>query len=121
MWSFFSDRDNKFHFEINTENPLYKQLVYTMDDDEYRLFQMYLKTLSENLPIQKIYAEVADGKGNVGVQDENLTEDLKAIVEQVKSIPTVDVKEILKSLLSTEPYKSNDVAVNYINRELGEL
>ncbi|MEO2450776.1 ATP-binding protein, partial [Enterococcus faecalis] len=84
-------------------------------------FQMYLKTLSENLPIQKIYAEVADGKGNVGVQDENLTEDLKAIVEQVKSIPTVDVKEILKSLLSTEPYKSNDVAVNYINRELGEL
>lgn len=121
MWSFFSDRDNKFHFEVNTENPLYKQLAYTMNDDEYRLFQMYLKTLSENLPVQKIYAEVADGKGNIGTQDENLIDDLKAIVEQTNVISSVDIKEILKSLLSTEPYKSSNEAVDYINRKLGEL
>lgn len=118
IWRYFEDRDNNFHFEINDLNPIYKQLLNLMSEDGRKLFHIYLNALSENIPFQKIYAELADGKAHSTIDDENEIQYLKDIMNQVKNSSYTDYKEFLKSLLSIEPYKSSQESIKLINEEM---
>jgi hypothetical protein len=121
LWSFYEDRDNEFHLELNEENPLFKQLAFHMDDDQYRMLKMYAEALAMNIPYAMIYAQIADGKKDVTSIDDEKISQLKQSIEEIKNHPAIDVHEILKSMLFIEPYKSDEKAVEVINRALEEL
>lgn len=120
LWQFFTERDGKYHFEINENNELYKQLVNTLNKEQQRVFSVFTKTLSANIPFQAIYAQIGSGKEILTREDDNLVKNLKEILEDIKKNNLMDEKLWLRSLLSEEPYASNVTAIDFINKEIGE-
>lgn len=119
IWNFFEERNQGFHLEINKENLIYKEFVSGLDDKSYDLFLLFIKSLSANIPFQRIYAEIADGREiATGDSDEDIY-NLKDILSEMKKQNEFGYSEFLKSLLSIEPYASSDSAVEVINNELG--
>lgn len=119
IWNFFEERNQGFYLEINKENSIYKEFVSGLDRKSYDLFLLFIKSLSANIPFQRIYAEISDGQEvSRDESDENINS-LNSILSEMKKQNRFGYSEFLKSLLSLEPYASNDSAIKIINMELG--
>ncbi|MFH5834809.1 ATP-binding protein [Proteiniclasticum sp. C24MP] len=119
IWLFLTGREEEFHFEVNQKNDLYIQFMNTLDENQKSLFNMLSKSLAASIPCQTIYSQISGGKTNQN-RDDDLVSDLKSTIEQLRSTKLVDTNVWLRMLLSEEPYKSNENAVKFINKELGE-
>ncbi|MDM8214488.1 ATP-binding protein [Enterococcus hirae] len=118
IWSFYEGRDGDFYFELNSENELYKQLKYSLTDEQLKLFNLFERGLVSNIPIQTIYAQIADGKESKVSQDDEVIISLVETITTLKENEILNYKELLKSLLVTEPFSSNKKAVKIINSEI---
>ena len=119
IWLFLNGREDDFHFEINKKNDLYIQFMSTLDDNQKSLFNTLSKSLAASIPCQTIYSQISGGKTNQN-RDDDLVSELKLTVQQLRSTGLVDANVWLKMLLSEEPYRSNENAIKFINKELGE-
>lgn len=117
MWQFYLDRGQDFHFKINTENAIYREFVSSLDEQQVRLFNMFSKSLEDNLPIQKIYLEIAEGHVyKTDFRDDEVNKLIETL-ETVKELGSINYRNFLNTLLETEPYSSNKNAIEIINRE----
>ncbi|MGO3792738.1 MAG: ATP-binding protein [Enterococcus gilvus] len=121
IWSLYEERDGGFHFELNNENDLYKQLKHSLKDEQLRLFYMFEKALVSNMPIQTIYAQIADGNELRVFQDSEVIESLVETINNLKKMKIMNYEDLLKSLLVTEPFSSNKEAIEIINNELEKV
>jgi len=122
IWQFFTERDGGFHFEINTENQMYKQLEKSLDKDQLILFKMFNKAAASAIPFQAIYSQISDGKTVDDYENEDsLLSDVENIIRYYKDNASIDLKSILKTILFEQPYASNEKVIAYINDMLGDL
>lgn len=121
IWSLYEDRGGRFHFELNNENDLYKQLKHSLKDEQMKLFNMFEKVIVSNMPIQTIYAQIADGNEHRVFQDSKVTESLVETINNLRMMGITNYKELLKSLLVTEPFSSNKEAIEIINNEIEKV
>ncbi len=117
IWLLLKTREEDFHFELNKENNLYGQFIETLDNNQKALFNTLSKTLAANIPCQAIYAQISNGKSNQSIEMD-LVSELKSALNSLGQTKLFNAKEWLKTLLSEEPYKSNEKAIKYINEEL---
>lgn len=118
LWQIISKRDDSFCLEINEKNDLYQQFLNTLNEEQQRIFSMYSKTLAANIPIQAIYSQIGSGRGII--HDDNIMDDLKESLSDVRESTVINDKLWLRSLLSEEPYASNEKAIEFINKEMGK-
>lgn len=121
IWSFLTDREDGFHLEVNPTNELFNQFTSTLDREQQKLFNIYLRALADNVPYQSIYGQISDGKDNYVDVGKTELDELKDVVEEMKKSTIIDIKIWLKTLLSQEPYISNKDIVDYINKEMSEF
>lgn len=118
IWSFISERDEGFRFKINAENELYKYFSSLLDAEQLKMFKMLSNSLETSIPIQTIYSQIAEGKEQTIIHDTDATETLRENLYAIKNSPMLNYESMLKTLLATEPYASNEDAVNLINEKL---
>ena len=117
VWQFYSDRNQEFHFEINKENSIYKEFISSLNEQQIRLFNLFNRSIEDNLPIQKIYVEIAEGHEYKTVLDDDQVTKLIETLEAVRLIGSIDYVSFINALLSTEPYASNTTLSEILNRE----
>jgi hypothetical protein len=122
IWQLFAEREGGFHLEINTGNPMYKQLEKSLNKDQLVLFKMFSNSAASAIPVQAIYSQISDGKtvDDYGNED-NLLSDVENIISYYKDNTSIDLRSVLKTILFEEPYASNKKIISRINATLGEL
>ena len=118
IWQYFEDREGGFHFELNDKNEIYKQFKHSLNETQLKVFGILEKSIISNIPIQTIYAQIADGQEQHLFQDKEIVDLLIETISVLKKNDSSNYKELLKSLLISEPFKSNAEAINIINMEL---
>lgn len=115
VWEFVEERDGRFRFEINKNNTIYKELVGTMDAKQKKLLDIFLDGMSENIPVKKIYAMLADGKTQNLPDNSKVIDSLKEILEFIDNQPGIDKERFCRSLITREPFCSDKNAIDKIN------
>lgn len=120
MWQFYSERDESFYFKLNSKNPLYEQFTNTLTEDQKKIFLLFSKSLEATIPYQAIYSQIGSGKNHNVTHEETdeLVTNLNEAIRRIKEIESYDLKVWLNSIISEEPYASNDKAKNLIYKEL---
>lgn len=122
IWQFYSDRDDTFHFEINTNNPMYEQFSESLNKEQLELFMLLTKTLEANIPFQAIYSQISSGKKNSqeSYEDDSLVKAFEETIFNLKKSGAINLQPFLKSMMDEEPYASNKKIIEMINKELCE-
>jgi len=98
--------DNKmFHFGINRQHPLYKELIDSMSHDQQYILEMYLKGLEAYLPLESIQSQLQQNPHNIQQKNVLSMEDIRGLVEKLKSSGMTN--EYIQDLLKTEMFKYN--------------
>lgn len=96
--------DEKFQFGVNKDHPVYTKLIYSFNEEQKNMFELYLKGLQAYLPIESIQAQLQQHPHQID-QKEMLSEnDIKQLVEALKRKGLT--KEYIEELLKTEIFKN---------------
>lgn len=120
IWNFVEDREENFHFEINDNNPLYTELLKSMNDNQKKMFKILMTAISSNIPTQKIYSEIAEGNNLTRKNSEEDFEGLLNVIELSKDNNPIIIRALLVTLINTEPYSSNQKCIDLLNEQLKE-
>lgn len=120
VWNYISERDGEFRFEVNNENNIFQTLVSSLNSEQEKLLMLLLDTLGKNMPIQKIYAEMADGHKLFIDMDERIKLQLQEILDFADTLGKAVGKQLVKTLLVSEPYRTNKQCLEIINDYLNQ-
>lgn len=115
IWNFIEERDGRFRFEINLENNIYQELLDTLNNSQRQLINILIKGISDNLPVKKIYAEMADGRSQSTPEAFQVLESLKEILDFTESQENMDKKQFCRALIVMEPFSSDEKAIELLN------
>ena len=97
--------DQKFHFGINKEHPIYFKLINSLSEKNYYLFDIYLKGLEAYLPLESIQSQLQQNPHKIKQENALSLNDIEILVNKLKKAG-MDQKYI-DSLLKTEIFKNN--------------
>lgn len=120
VWNYISDRDGEFRFEINKENNVYQTLVGSLNSEQEKLLMLLMDSIGKNMPIQKIYAEMADGHKLFVDTDESIQMQLQEFLDFADTLGKDGGKQLVKTLLVSEPYRTNRQYIEIINDYLSQ-
>ena len=121
LWQYHSSREEEFYFSINQENELYKQFVKLLDENQRKIFAVFLRSLEDNIPTQAIYSQISDGKKLQVTEDTELTILFHEQLKVMKSLSGININSWLKAVILEEPYASNKAILKLVGEELEHL
>lgn len=119
IWDLYTDRDQKFHLEINPENKLYQHFLSLLDEEQKNVFFTFEKAMAVNVPFQAIYSQISEGNESYNDNSQQIIEQLQETIKILQTSQVFDINSWLKSILSEEPYSSSQAAIEFINKEMG--
>lgn len=110
IWDRIKAREG-YNYKINRDLPQLQMFCNDLSKEQLNEFERLLKNIENNIPINTIYLDVADGKliQDNDLDDEQIEEivlDFKLSIEKCKSLG-LNIDEISKQLINTEPYCNN--------------
>ena len=119
VWDRIELRDGCYEYRINKDIPSYQILERSLDSEQFKLLNLFIDNIEKYFPTNSIYLDTS--KGNIVETDEDAENLYKEIKEQLKYCEehNIDVKQMLKSILKTEPYcKYKDLLINKLKKEV---
>ncbi len=119
VWDRIELRDGCYEYRINKDIPSYQILERSLDSEQFKLLNLFIDNIEKYFPTNSIYLDTS--KGNIVETDEDAENLYKEIKEQLKYCEehNIDVKQMLKSILKTEPYcKYEDLLINKLKKEV---
>jgi len=103
-------QNNKIYFKINKEHPILNTLIKQMPDKIKILFEIYLKSLENYIPLEAIEHHLQQNSKDISQKELLTKDDIQILVEQLKEVGMED--EDIQKLLKTEIFKDNEEILN---------
>ncbi len=102
FWNLVPDKE-LISFGLNKEHPILKKLMSELNDEQRKLFTMYLKGIQSYLPLDAIQAQLQENPHKV---KQELDLDEEALIEMINKLRSSGVDEsYIEELLKTEIFK----------------
>ena len=118
VWERIELRDGCYEYRINKDIPSYQMLERSLDSEQFKLLNLFIDNIEKYFPTNSIYLDTS--KGNIFETDDDIENLYNEIKEQLKYCEehNMDVKQMLKSILKTEPYCKYDDLINKLKKEV---
>ena len=92
-----------------------------LDENQRKIFAVFLRSLVDNIPTQAIYSQISDGKKLQVTEDTELTILFHEQLKVMKSLSGININSWLKAVILEEPYASNKAILKLVGEELEHL
>lgn len=104
-WQRTKKRDGTVVYNVNKSNPVYDALTSSLNSEQLKLFNIFLKNIENNLPKNQIFNDNSDSikiSNGEGVDESEKIKDIKDVLSNFKK---EDRKKALEVLLQCDAYK----------------
>lgn len=124
VWSRMRGRSDHFFYQINREGSLYQMIRNKMTDEDVAYFDMFLKEVEKNFPIQQMYIDKSNECIDVVESDDRAGELLELGITMVSNIhkafnkPVDEVVEMVMKMEQFLPFPEiKNKLTSYFNHE----
>lgn len=119
IWDRFENRDKKFDYRINRDLPQLKLLESELEPKQLTILNNILCLIEESIPNNQIYLDTANNVYNQDYTENNINDMISQINDMLNFADQLGVtkKELLESILKTEPY----VNYNELRKKFEEM
>lgn len=119
LWAKYKTRDGVI-YNLNRDHVFLEALTATLNPEQKKLLENYLKLAEENLPLNQLYVDL-NNEERVNVRNEQEAE--KEAMEQVRIYLeniaySSERKELIQALLRTDPFCNYKSIVTMLRKEL---
>lgn len=118
LWICYIKQNNDFTIELNRKNNLYSGFQKSLSEEQSAYFKLLENSIINEIPINFIYSKIADGDSKFVTKENDVSIELEEKIKILKQHDSLDLKEILKILINTEPYKSDEKSQIILQKEL---
>ena len=109
VWSRMRGRNDHFFYQINREGSLYQMVRNKMTDEDAAYFDMFLKEVEKNFPIQQMYVDKSNECIDVVESDDRAGELFELGITMVSNIHKVfnkPVEEVVDMVMKMEQFSA---------------
>ena len=109
VWSRMRGRNDHFFYQINREGSLYQMVRNKMTDEDATYFDMFLKEVEKNFPIQQMYVDKSNECIDVVESDDRAGELFELGITMVSNIHKVfnkPVEEVVDMVMKMEQFSA---------------
>lgn len=109
VWSRMRGRNDHFFYQINREGNLYQMVRNKMTDEDAAYFDMFLKEVEKNFPIQQMYVDKSNECIDVVESDDRAGELFELGITMVSNIHKVfnkPVEEVVDMVMKMEQFSA---------------
>lgn len=124
VWSRMRGRNDHFFYQINREGSLYQMIRNKMTDEDVAYFDIFLKEVEKNFPIQQMYIDKSNECIDVVESDDRAGELLELGITMVSNIhkafnkPVGEVVEMIMKMEQFLPFPEiKNKLTSYFNHE----
>lgn len=124
VWERMRGRNDHFYYQINRDGYLYQMIRNKMTDEDASYFDMFLKEVERNFPIQQMYVDKANECIDVVESEDRMGELYELGITMVANISKQFDKsydEVIQLVMRMEQFSShpelNNQLVEYFNHE----
>lgn len=124
VWSRMRGRNDHFFYQINREGSLYQMIRNKMTDEDVAYFDIFLKEVEKNFPIQQMYIDKSNECIGVVESDDRAGELLELGITMVSNIhkafnkPVGEVVEMIMKMEQFLPFPEiKNKLTSYFNHE----
>lgn len=121
IWERIEKRESCYEYKINRELPQIKLLESSLDRNQLKHFELLLKQLEDEFPVNALYIDVSKGKINdekIQVQNDEIYKEIMEQIDYAKN-NGMDFMKYAKAFINSEPYCNYTEVVKRIEGELG--
>ncbi|MGL5780109.1 ATP-binding protein [Cetobacterium sp.] len=86
FWKLEMSSDKKLSFKLNKENAMYETLFNSLNNQQKELFDMFLRNIERNLPLDSILSQLQQNPHNVEQKQKTSKEEIEESIKKLKEL-----------------------------------